>query len=130
MRTQIGLLSIAGFFGMLTAAQAAGSFDGTYQFYSSTKVSETFETKGAMGFCPDRQAGPFTIAQDQVQYATETGRNMKGGQVGSNGVFEMRFVEPDGSSPIHIVGTIDGNGIVRVRQKGNSCSYDFVWRKQ
>ena len=60
-----------------------------------------------MGFCPDRQAGPLTVVNDQAQYVTETGRNMQGGRVGPNGAFEMSFVQPDGSSPIHFVGTID-----------------------
>jgi hypothetical protein len=27
-------------------------------------------------------------------------------------------------------GTVDGSGTVHVRQKGSSCSYDFVWQKQ
>jgi hypothetical protein len=26
-------------------------------------------------------------------------------------------------------GSIDGNGTARVRQRGGSCSYDFVWQK-
>src|SRR3954468_4499399 len=94
MRTRIGLLSAIGIFGLFAAAQATGPFDGTYQFSSSKKVSETFETKGTLGFCPDRQAGPLTVMNDQAQYVTETGRNMQGGRVGPNGAFEMSFVQP------------------------------------
>src|SRR3954451_22624376 len=130
MRMRIGLLSVAGILGLLAAAQAAGPFDGTYQFASSKKVSETFENKGAMGVCPDRQAGPLTVVDGVAQYATETGRDMKGGRVGPNGAFEMSFVQPDGSSSIHVVGAIDRKGTAHARQKGNSCSYDFIWQKQ
>jgi hypothetical protein len=129
MRTQIGLLSIAGFLGLLAAAEAALPFDGIYQFYSAAKVSETSVRKRDMGVCPDRQPSPLVVVDGLARYTTETGRNLEG-QVAQNGVFEMRFINPDGTAPMHVVGTIDGNDIVRVRQKGNSCSYDFVWQKQ
>lgn len=129
MRMKIGLPAIAGIFGLLAAAEAASPFDGTYQFSSSTKVNQAFENKGAMGFCPDRRPGPFTVVDGQAQYTTETGSKLAAA-VGPNGVFQMRFVNPDGSGPLVIDGAIDNNGIVRVRQKGNSCSYDFVWQKQ
>ena len=82
-----------------------------------------------MGFCPDRQPGPFTVAQGQARYTTESGRNFNA-PVDPNGAFDMRSVDADGSSPIRVTGTIDGNGTVRARQIGNSCSYDFVWQKQ
>ena len=129
MRTRIGMLSIAGLLGLLAAAEAATPFDGTYQPYSSAKATETFVTnKGAMGVCPDRRPGPLTIENGRVRYTTETGRNITGA-VKPNGSFSIGFTEPDGSSPIHVVGTIDGSGTVHARQKGNRCSYDFVWRK-
>jgi hypothetical protein len=30
---------------------------------------------------------------------------------------------------ISVSGNVDGAGTARVRQKSNSCSYDFVWQK-
>jgi hypothetical protein len=129
MWTRIGLLSIAGLLGLLAAAEAASSFDGAYQLYSSARLNETFNNKGVTGFCPDRQPGPLTVVQGQARYVTETGRNLEA-PVGPNGQFEIRFVEPDGSSPLHVFGAIDGSGTVRARQQGNSCSYDFIWQKQ
>jgi hypothetical protein len=129
MWTRIGLLSTAGLLGFLAGAEAASSFDGAYQLYSSARLNETFNTKGATGFCPDRRPGPLTVVQGQARYTTETGRNLEA-PVEPNGQFEVRFVEPDGSSPLHVFGAIDGNGTVRARQQGNSCSYDFIWQKQ
>src|SRR4051812_18466861 len=114
MRAQIGLLSIAGFFGLFAAAEAVGPFEGTYQVYSSAKVTESFVTKGAMGYCQDRQPSPFTVAQGRAAYTTETGRKLEA-PVGPNGAFEMRFVEASGGSPIRVLGTIDGSGTVRAR---------------
>ena len=46
-----------------------------------------------------------------------------------NGQFEMRFVEPDGSGSLRVLGEISDNGKVYVRQMENSCAYDFVWQK-
>jgi hypothetical protein len=130
MRTRIGLLSIVGLFGLLAAAQAASPFDGTYQLYSATKVNETFVSRGGdMGFCPERRPGAFSVTDGQARYTTETGRNLDA-PVAPNGGFEARSVDPDGSGAIRVAGTIDGNGTVRARQIGNSCSYDFVWQKQ
>jgi hypothetical protein len=130
MRTKIGLLSIAGFLSLVVAAEAASPFDGTYQVYSAAKVNATFTAgRGDMGFCPDRRPSPFTVVDGRAQYTTETGSKMEA-TVASNGVFQMRFVNADGSGPLVSDGMIDDNGIIRVRQKGNSCSYDFVWQKQ
>ena len=129
MRTQIGILSIAGFFSLLAAAEAAGPFDGTYQVYASAKVNETYNNKGHIGFCQDRRPSPFTVVQGQAEYTTETGHKLRA-PVGPNGAFEMRFIEPDGSIPMNTYGNIDGKGTVRVRQISNSCSYDFVWQRQ
>jgi len=129
MRIYTGLLSIVGFVGLLATAQAASPFDGSYQFYSGEPVSETAVRKGDMSVCPDRQPSPLVIVDGLARYTTETGRNLEG-QVVQNGMFEMRFINPDGTAPIHVVGQIDGGGIVHARQKGNACSYDFVWQKR
>ena len=130
MRMRTGLLSVSAIFGLLAAAQAASPFDGTYQPYSSTKLTETFVSRGGdMGFCPDRRAGVFTVAEGRARYTTETGRNIEA-PVGPNGAFEARSIEADGTGALQVTGTIDGSGTVRARQIGNSCSYDFVWQKQ
>ena len=86
-----------------------------------------------MGQCPDRRAGPLTIAMGQARYTSATGRQLEG-TVGSQGELAMRFVAPPGSGgyrPIELIvsGRIDGTGTVRARQSSNSCSYDFIWQK-
>jgi len=130
MRTKIGVMAIAGFLALLAPAEAQIAFDGTYQLSSSTKLSDSFVSRrGDMGFCPDRRPGSLTIANGMVRYTTETGRNLSG-LVRPNGDFEINSVEADGTSPLRVGGIIDNNGAVRVRQIGNSCSYDFVWQKQ
>jgi hypothetical protein len=142
MRRQVGLLGIVGFFGLLGAADAqtpsstaVRSFDGTYRFVSSAKVNQTYVTRGGqMGQCPDRRAGPLTIAQGQARYTSATGRKLKG-TVGSQGELAMRLITPPSSGggyrpfEISVGGNIDGTGTVRARQKSNSCSYDFVWQE-
>jgi hypothetical protein len=82
-----------------------------------------------MGFCPDRRPSPLTVMDGRVRYTTDTGINLEA-SVEPNGQFEIRFVAADGSSPLRALGAIDGSLTVRVRQMGNSCSYDFVWQKQ
>jgi hypothetical protein len=130
MLRQIGLLSSVAFYGMVAAANAASPFDGTYQFSSSAKVSEThINTQGDMGTCPGRQPGPFTVVNGQARYTTETGRQFEG-MVGPRGEIDLRFIEPSGGAEMHTIGAIAADGTVQVRQKGGSCSYDFVWRKQ
>src|SRR4051812_37851947 len=125
----VGLLSMAGFLGSFSAAQAASPFDGTYQLSSSKKVTETFMTKGgSTGFCPDRKPGPLTIGNGRVKYTTETGNTLET-RVQPNGQFEMRYVARDGSNSLRVLGAVDSNGTVTVRQMGNSCSHDFVWQK-
>jgi hypothetical protein len=143
MRRRIGLLSIVGYLGLLAAADAqtpsatAGrSFDGTYRFVSSAKVSATYVTRnGQMGQCPDRRAGPLHVAKGRARYTTTSGYKLRG-TVGPQGELELQVVAPPnssnaGSAPIDLVvsGTIDGSGTVRARQSGHSCSYDFVWQK-
>lgn len=143
MQKSVGGLSIIGFFGVLAAANAqapspsvAGTqFDGTYALVSSVKATQTYRTRGGqMGVCADRTAGPLTIAQGQAQYTTETGYQLRG-PVGPQGQLAMRSLTPPGSNgyqPLDIIvnGRVDGAGTARARQISNSCSYDFVWRKQ
>ena len=129
MRTQIGLLSIAGFLGLLAAAEAASPFDGTYQVASASKVSETYITRaGATGMCQDRSPGTLTVVDGVARYTTQSGDTLAA-QVDSNGQFEMRHVDPDGSGALRVLGTISPNGKASARQMGNSCAYDFVWQK-
>lgn len=141
MRTVVGWLWIAGVFGLVAGAQAQApspadtQFDGSYTLVSAAKVNQTYRTRGGqMGQCADRSAGPLSIAQGQAQYTTETGYQLRG-PVGPQGELSMRSLAPPGSNgfrPIEIVvnGAIDGAGTARIRQTGNSCSYDFVWQKQ
>ena len=130
MRTQIGLLSIAGFLGLLAAAEAASPFDGTYQVASASKVSETYISRaGATGMCQDRSPGPLTVVDGVARYSTQSGDTLAA-QVDANGQFEMRHVDPDGSGALRVLGAIAPNGKVNARQMGNSCAYDFVWQKQ
>src|SRR3954463_7535788 len=98
MRKWIGLLSIAGFLGVIAAAEAASSFNGTYQVSSATKVNKTFMSPGAgtMGQCPDRKPGAFTVANGMAGYTTETGVTLSG-RVSPNGQFEMQVVQGGGS---------------------------------
>jgi len=86
-----------------------------------------------MGQCPSRRAGPLTIFGGQAHYTTVTGRKLKG-TVGSQGELAMRLVTPPSSGggypfEISVSGNVDGAGTARVRQKSNSCSYEFVWQK-
>jgi len=130
MRAKIGVMAIAGFFGLFMPAQAQTRFDGTYQLSYSSKVNDIFISRnGVMGSCQERRPGPLTVANGMMRYTTETGRNLAG-RVRPNGDFEFGFVAPDGSGSLRVGGIIGGNGTVRVRQLGNSCSYDFVWQKQ
>ena len=139
MLRQVGLLSIVGFLGFLATASAqtprATTFDGTYQFVSSTKVNQMYtSSKGDMAPCPDRTPGPLTISHGQAQYTTETGYQVQG-KVGPNGELDMRHhsVGGGGSRPLEMrtaAAQIDNTGTVRARQIGAGCSYDFVWQKQ
>jgi hypothetical protein len=141
MRKRVGLLWVVGFFGLVATADAqtpsstaGGPFDGNYRFVSSEKVNKTYVTRGGkFGQCPDRVAGPLTIAQGQARYTSATGRHLEG-TVGSQGELAMQFAatpDSNGYRPIElsVSGRIDGAGAVRARQKGNSCSYDLVWQK-
>ena len=129
MRMRAGWLSITAVFGLLAAAEAASPFDGTYQVASATKVTQSYVSRqGDTGFCPDRRPSPFTVVDGLARYTTESGDTLAA-QVAPNGQFKMRFVEADGTGPLRVLGTIDNNGKVYVRQMGNACSYDFTWQK-
>ena len=141
MQKNIGWLSVAGFFGLLAAANAqtpppsaAGTpFDGTYRLVSAATVNATYTTrKGQTGPCPNRRAGPLHIANGKARYTTATGYRVRG-TVGPQGELAMGTQAPGswGSQPIDlsVSGSVDGNGTVRVRQLSHSCSYDFVWQK-
>jgi hypothetical protein len=121
---------MAGFLGLLAAAEAASPFDGSYQLYSSTRVNQTFVSHGGdMGYCPERRPSPLIVAEGRARYTTETGRHIEA-SLAPNGGFETRSADVDGTGALRVVGAIDGSGTVRVRQVGNACSYDFVWQKQ
>jgi hypothetical protein len=138
MRRLIGLLAIAGFLGVVAAADAqipqasAGRpFDGTYRVVSSARVNEMYTTKkGLMAQCPDRTPGPLTISQGRARYTSATGYRLRG-RVGPQGELAMRSSAPGLSRPIDINlnGNIDAAGTVRGRQISNACNYDFTWQK-
>jgi hypothetical protein len=110
---------------------AGARFDGTYRLVSSAKVSETYTDKGGnTGICPNRAAGPLTIARGQARYTSETGRQLNG-TVGPQGELAMRAIEPGSSRAVElrVNGTVDAAGAARARQLGFGCSYDFVWQK-
>ena len=137
MRSQIGLLSIVGVFGLLAAAAAqtsspptaGASFDGTYQLVSSTKANQTYMARGGqMGHCPDRTPGPLTIVHGRLQYNSETGHPFAG-MVNSQGEFAMRRTAAN-ASEMHVSGKVDASGTIHAHQRGNSCSYYYVWQKR
>ncbi len=117
------------------AAAGSGGLDGTYAFVSSTKLNDTYRTRGGlMGTCGDRTTGPLTISQGQAQYTTVTGVHLTG-TVGPQGGLALRALQtpgPNGNQPLDIIvsGNIDAAGTARARQTANSCSYEFTWRKE
>lgn len=147
MRKTIGWLWIAGFFGLLAAANAqtpsppaaTTQFDGTYAFVSATALNETYMTtwRTRMGRCADiRKLGPLTIANGQARYSG-FGRITKEGFEGTvrpQGELIMRLAAPASQSSLGVEiitrGIIDGNGTIRARQMGRACNYDLVWQKE
>jgi hypothetical protein len=137
-RTEV--TSIIGSFAMLIAANTqavsqtsgASPFDGAYTLVSSTSLVQTSVTRsGDMGTCPEMKPGMLNISEGQVSYVTPSGRQLAGA-VTAQGIFEIRVMEPGGSRPLEmdVNGVVDGSGVVRARQRGNSCSYDLVWQKR
>ena len=141
MRTQIGLLSVVGFFGLLATADAqtqsastGTAFDGTYHFVTGASVNPTYtSSKGDTAPCPYRTPGPLTIASGQARYNTETGYELVG-TVDPQGQLAMHMapVANGGSRPLEMdaAGGIDANGAAHLRQRASACSYNFVWQKQ
>ena len=137
MRTPIGLLSACALAGLLSAAVAQAqpaspnaAFDGTYRFLSSTKVNPMYTKKGVSAPCPDRTPGPLTIAAGAARYTTASGYDVSGA-VGPHGELALKVVVAGDSRPLELdaTGDIDANGKAHARQRGPSCSYDFVWQK-
>jgi hypothetical protein len=141
MSKPIGLLSIVGFLGLLASANAQTAppttggtpFDGTYQLVSSTRANAmATEVTGQMTRCPDRTPGPLHIVGGRADFTTDTGNQLTG-RVGPQGVVTMRSTNMvGGARPAHLQasGTVDASGTAHILQKGSSCSYDYVWRKQ
>ena len=139
MQKGVGWLGIAGFFGLLAAANAQTSsssstagmrFDGTYAFVSTAKVNATYVARtGRMGQC--REPG----AWHSLVIVNGRARLLQfEGTVGSQGELAMRSAsEPAkyGGMTIEraITGKIDGDGMVRARLITNQCNYDLIWRK-
>lgn len=148
MHKAVGLLWIAGFFGLLAVADAqtpsppaaTTQFDGTYAFVSQTKVNETYAMRDTNHIlpCPDiPRVTRLTVLQGQAQYsATSRYQQLNEGIVGTQGELSMRVLPTAGARgaggdtgfEIMTWGRIDGNGTVHARRMG-SCSYDLVWQK-
>jgi hypothetical protein len=139
MTSRIGLVSIVSLSGLLATANAqaassptaGASFHGTYRLVSSTKVNDMYTSyNGQMGMCPDRKPGPLRVVGSRVQYATSTGYRLEG-TVGPQGELTMRSEMVGSSRPARLQAScaIDASGAAHVRQRGSSCSYDFVWQK-
>lgn len=134
MRSWIALLSIAGLIGVVAAVNAQttspASFDGTYKLVSSTKLNDTYTGRGGrMGRCPDRRPGPLHVVAGKAHYTTASGRRVDG-MVGPQGEIDMRMSLPGTNTlEMHAAGNIDNDGAAHIRQRGTSCSYDFVWKK-
>ena len=149
MHKTVGLLWIAGFFGLLAGADAqtasppaaSTQFDGTYTFVSATKLTETYAMRGSnrIGRCGDYSGRPLSIANGQARYAG-FGLAAAGfeGTVGPQGELAMRLASTPaprgaGASPgfeITFNGRIDNNGTIRARRMGVLCSYDVIWQKE
>jgi hypothetical protein len=140
---RFGWLWAVGIFGCSAVAMAqtppastAGTrFDGTYAFFSSTKLNETYTTtSGRMGQCPNRRPGPLTIANAQARFRYGRQREFEAeGTVGSQGELVMRLVPTPGNKTTPgiesiVNGRIDGNGTVTARQISRFCNYDLSWK--
>jgi hypothetical protein len=149
MQRHIAWLWIVGFFGVVAAANAqtpgtpsaapVAKYDGTYAFVSVTNVNDAYWTRvtNRVGQCwKIRDIGPLIIANGQAEYYSfRRDQPVNEGPVGSQGELMMRLVATPGhnasSDPpaVATTGSIDGNGIARVRLMGDRCNYDVVWQK-
>jgi len=147
VKKNVGWLSIFGLIELIAAAAAQTpspspantQFDGAYAFVSATKLNETYMTtwRTRIGRCGDiRRMGPLTIANGQARYSGFGRVTKEGfeGTVGPQGELSLRLAAPASQSSLGVEiitrGTIDGNGTIRARQMGRSCSYDLVWQKE
>ena len=137
MMRGLGLVSVVAAFGFFAAANAQtsasanpGAYDGTYHFVSSTKLNETYTGRGGrMGHCPERKPGPLHVVGGKAHYTMSSGHQIAA-MVGPQGELEMRMSAPGTNTlEMHAAGGIDNTGTAHLRQRGNSCSYDFVWKK-
>lgn len=129
------MAAIIGIFAVINAQALATStpttaFDGTYKLVSSAKLNETYTGRGGMmGHCPDRRPGPLHVVGGKVHYTTASGRRIAG-MIGPQGEMDMRMSLPGTNTlEMQVSGNIDNNGTAHIRQRGNSCSYDFLWKK-
>jgi hypothetical protein len=86
--------------------------------------------KGDSAPCPDRRPGPLMIAAGAARYTAESGYDVLGA-VGPHGELALKVGAAGDSRPLELdaIGGIDANGKAHARQRGPSCSYDFVWQK-
>ena len=137
MQRKIALIAVVALLGSMTYAEAqstGGRYDGAYQPSSAKKVSDTFVTRqGVTGFCPDVTPGPLTIQNNRVDYTSASGRHFAG-TVNSQGQLLIKGIEQPNTEGkvfrMNVTGTVDSTGTAHVRQLGNSCSYDFTFRRQ
>ena len=138
MQKGIAWSGIAGFFGLLAAANAQTSsavtadarFDGTYAFVTSAKVNATYVTRtGRTGQC--REPGTW----HSLVIANGRARLLRfEGTVGSQGELDMRAAsEPAkyGGMTIEraITGKIDSDGTIHAQLITDNCNYDLMWQK-
>jgi hypothetical protein len=140
------LLWIAGFFGLVAAANAqtpspptaTTQYDGTYAFVSATKVNETWRDyhnrEYPCGY-PAKGGLVITIANGHARHTGARGREFEG-TVGPQGELFMRSApEPvvGGTQPGDeriFSGRIDGTGMLHTRLMTYFCNWDLIWRKE
>ena len=82
-----------------------------------------------MGHCPDRKPGPLHVVAGKAYYTMASGHRIAA-MVGPQAELEMKMSTPGTNTlEMHAAGGIDNTGTAHLRQRGNSCSYDFVWKR-
>lgn len=142
MRKHVGWLWIAGFFGLLAAANAqtpsspaaVTQFDGTYGFVSATRVDETYAVPGSNRI---GQCGDTARANRLRPPLTGAGGRQFEGTVSSQGELAVRSATSSSrggwagvGDERMFFGRIDGNGTVRARRIDYYCGHDFIWQKE